>query len=336
MRSRLYIPTDWAAHPIHLGLDRIRVLLREIGVDPSRLPAILVAGTNGKGSTCTFIDAILRAHGLRTGLYTSPHLWMSTERIRISGQPVAMHRLARTWARVVECADRIVRTGAIAEPPTYFELLTAAAFHIFQNAMLDGVILEVGLGGRYDATNIADARVTAITHIDFDHQHYLGWTLAAIAEEKFGIVRAGVPLVTAERRNWLVRQWAQRLAAMGSRMIHVFRDTRIDRRHYYGHFRIRAWTDQWALNEWTPLGLAGAHQVENALVALWTTWLWCRARSTPWDPDRVRTALMHTRLPGRLEWWHSPDDRFCLLDGAHNPDGIRACRAYLSVQPMRR
>src|SRR5580658_10037937 len=183
-----------------LGLDRISALLEALG-NPHRAGRwIHVAGTNGKGSTSAMIEAGLRAAGVRTGFYISPHLVEPTERIQIAGQPVSREQFAGAFDHVHETAARMVASGALDMHPTYFETVTAMAFVIFAAEKVDTGVLEVGLGGRLDATNVVAPELCVITPIDFDHQMFLGDTIEQIAAEKAGILKPDVPAVFAEQR----------------------------------------------------------------------------------------------------------------------------------------
>jgi dihydrofolate synthase/folylpolyglutamate synthase len=175
---------------MHLGLDHVRRLLGELG-DPQRgLPAVLVAGTNGKGSTAALLAAVGRAAGYRTGLYTSPHLETVEERVRVDGERIGGEELGALVLEVVAAGERVLPA-----PPTYFEALTAAALLCFRRRAVELAVLEVGLGGRLDATNAAEPAVSVITPVALEHQEQLGDTLAAIAGEKAGVMRRGRPTV---------------------------------------------------------------------------------------------------------------------------------------------
>src|SRR5579872_6816365 len=179
------------------GLGRITRLLDAVG-NPHRTGRFVhVAGTNGKGSTSAMIEAGLREAGVPTGLYTSPHLIEPTERIRISGQAVSEDRFAEAFSEVHEISERLERSGILDLHPTYFECVTAMAFLLFDRARVDTAVLEVGLGGRLDATNVVRPALSVITPIDFDHQIFLGDTLDKIAAEKAGILKPGIPAVFA-------------------------------------------------------------------------------------------------------------------------------------------
>ena len=183
-----------------LGLERIGAVLEALGRPQDRYPIVHVAGTNGKGSICAMVESGLRAAGRRTGLFTSPHLLEPTERIRIDGEPVSAGQFAAAFDRVHEAVERLLAAGAIDLHTTYFETVTAMALLIFAEAGTDAVVLEVGLGGRLDATNVAMPELCVISQIDFDHERYLGRSLEAIAGEKAGILKPGVPAVFSRQR----------------------------------------------------------------------------------------------------------------------------------------
>src|SRR5579884_3015485 len=201
-----------------LGLERIRAVLAALG-DPQRAYRVVhVAGTNGKGSTCAMIDAGLRAAGRRTGLFTSPHLAEPTERIRIDGVPTPAAQFARAFDRVHDCVERLLEAGEIDFHTTYFETVTAMAFLIFLEERVDEVVLEVGLGGRLDATNVVTPELCVVTSIDFDHEAYLGKSLESIAGEKAGILKRAVPAVFAPQRPEAARVLQARAAELGIAM----------------------------------------------------------------------------------------------------------------------
>src|ERR1035437_4164017 len=176
-----------------LGLERIRAVLEALGRPQDRLRFVHVAGTNGKGSTCAMVESALRAAGRHTGLFTSPHLAEPTERIRIDGRPISAERFAQAF-------DRVHAACAADDHPTYFETVTAMALLVFAEEQVEAVVLEVGLGGRLDATNVVSPELCVITPVDFDHEAFLGKSLEAIAGEKAGILKAGVPAVFARQR----------------------------------------------------------------------------------------------------------------------------------------
>src|SRR5882762_8344614 len=181
------------------GLDRITQLLKALGDPQGTGRFIHVAGTNGKGSTCAMIEAGLRAAGVRTGLYTSPHLIEPTERIQIAGRSVSESQFAEACTEVHKTSERMLAAGDLDLHPTYFETVTAMAFLLFARERVDTVVLEVGMGGRLDATNVVTPALCVITPIDFDHEAFLGDKLAKIAAEKAGILKPGVPAIFAEQ-----------------------------------------------------------------------------------------------------------------------------------------
>jgi dihydrofolate synthase / folylpolyglutamate synthase len=291
-----------------LGLERITSLLAALGSPHQSCRWIHVAGTNGKGSTCAMIEAGLRAGGVRTGLYTSPHLVEPTERIQIAGQPVSRQEFAEAFVRVHETAEGMLASGELDMHPTYFETVTAMAFVLFAEAKLDRVVLEVGLGGRLDATNVVQPELCVITPIDYDHQVFLGNTIEQIAAEKAGILKPGVPAVFAEQRpeaETVLRAHAQ--APYTFSRDWPITDLAIDARG--SRFRLRG------VEIVCPL--AGEHQVENARVAaIALTQL-----------GVSQEGIAATRWPGRLERVSERPE--IILDGAHNPAGTLALIAYI-------
>jgi dihydrofolate synthase/folylpolyglutamate synthase len=291
-----------------LGLERITSLLQALGNPHRACRWVHVAGTNGKGSTCAMIEAGLRAAGIRTGLYISPHLVEPTERIQILGQPVSREQFAGVFVRVHQTAERMLASGELDMHPTYFETVTAMAFVAFADAKLDTVVLEVGLGGRLDATNVVTPELCVITPIDYDHQVYLGDTIEQIAGEKAGILKPGVPAVFAQQRpeaEAVLRAKAQ--AAYTFSRDWPITDLAMDARG--SRFRLRG--------AGVVCPLAGEHQVENARVAA------IALSELGISPAGISTA----RWPARLE--HVSEQPEIIIDGAHNPAGTRALAAYI-------
>src|SRR6266403_169948 len=194
-----------------LGLERIRKVLAALGNPERAFRVVHVAGTNGKGSTCAMIDAGLRAAGIRSGLFTSPHLREPTERIQIDGVPVSREQFQRAFDVVHETAE----TLDLDCHPTYFETVTAMGFWLFREMRVETAVVEVGLGGRLDATNVVEPALTVITPIDFDHEIYLGHTLEAIAGEKAGILKPGAPAIFARQRPEAAKVIEARAAELG-------------------------------------------------------------------------------------------------------------------------
>lgn len=290
------------------GLERIAKLLSALA-DPQReCRFVHVAGTNGKGSTSAMIDAGLRASALRTGLYTSPHLSEPTERIRIQGEPLCPEHFAAVFQKVHETALGMLATGALDLHPTYFETVTAMAFVAFREARLDKVVLETGMGGRLDATNVIQPELCVITPIDLDHQQYLGDTIERIAAEKAGILKPGVPAVFSSqqpRAATVLRAHAQGPCIFGQDW--PVSDLHLDR--CGSRFRIDDCT--------ITCPLAGEHQVENARTAA----LALKVLGIPAE------GIANTRWPGRLELVSTDPD--IILDGAHNVAGVSALVDYI-------
>jgi dihydrofolate synthase/folylpolyglutamate synthase len=293
------------------GLARIRTLLEALG-DPQRACRFVhVAGTNGKGSTSAMIESALRTADERTGLYTSPHLVEPAERIQVGGAPVSAAQFADAFERVHETTEALLASGHIDLHPTYFETVTAMAFLLFRDLGANRVVLEVGLGGRLDATNVVNPELTVITPIDFDHEQFLGNTIEAIASEKAGILKPGVPAVFARQRPEAERvliECAKRLGCPVYRSADVVvSDVRLD-----------AYGSRFVLNGTEVVcPLAGEHQVENAITA-----------AVALEQLGVSTGgIARTVWPGRLERVATSPD--IILDGAHNPAGARALAAYI-------
>jgi dihydrofolate synthase/folylpolyglutamate synthase len=315
---------------IKLGLGAMATLLAEIG-DPHRAwRSVHLAGTNGKGSASAMAERALRACGLRTGRYTSPHLARVEERVALDGEDVAPDQFARALARVFDGVDRLLADGRLPHSPTFFEVSTAAAFLVFADAAVEVAVIEVGLGGRFDATNVILPVATAITSIDFDHERHLGTTLSAIAREKAGIAKRGVPMIVGEvpPEAWAAIDAAARAA--GAPCVRAHDDARVVAPLEEGHVRLTLTTPR---GDYGPvrLGLAGAHQAENALVAVRLLEAWSSATSTDLPRQAVEAGLAHVRWPGRLEWLAHRSRGRVLIDAAHNPAGARALASYLTM-----
>src|SRR5215468_7146417 len=298
-----------------LGLERMQEALEELGHPELLVRAVQVGGTNGKGSTCAFLDAILRAAGHRVGLYTSPHLVRVNERIQVGGVPIDDETLG---TRVVE----VLRKAPAAMGATYFELGTLVALEHFARSQVEIAVLEVGLGGRLDATTAARPRLTAIARVGMDHMEFLGDTLEAIAREKAAILRKGVPAVVAEQRPEALAVIEAVAASAEAPLLVEGRDFSLDE---LGRYR----GPELALDG-LALGLHGAHQHHNAAVAVTCAHLLER-QALVLRHEAIRTGLQRTRWPGRLE--QIPGHPPLLLDGAHNEDGIAALVAALGATP---
>ena len=313
---------------VRLGLDTTYRLLHALGNPQDSLRTVLVAGTNGKGSTAALLASMAATAGYRTGLYTSPHLETVEERLRIDGAAISTARLNRIAASVVTTAER--RLGYL---PTYFETLTAAACQWFAEEAVDLAVLEVGLGGRLDATNGTDPVLSLITEIGLEHQTYLGSTLSKIGREKAGIMRPGRDAVA----------WVERLEARAAiQQVAEELEARLIWGPEVAAFEsvgeIRRTGQRFLLT--TPGGsqeitlpLVGSHQGANlALAALGAE---CLAKQglDRLGPEAVKRGAARTRWPGRLEWIEPPGSAPLLLDVAHNPDGAQTLALALDAIP---
>lgn len=294
---------------IKLGLDNIRAILAALGHPERAWPSIHIGGTNGKGSVAAMVECALRASGLRTGRYTSPHLDRIEERVAIDGAPVDGALFEAATADVFAAVDAAHADGTLAVMPTFFEVSTAAAFEIFRRRHVEVAIVEVGLGGRFDATNVLTPVIAAITSIAFDHERHLGHTLAEIAFEKAGIAKPGVPLVIGRLPAEAAARIATVAAQTGAPLVNAHATT----------------TDR----KYPPLtlALAGRHQVENAAVAVAILERWSAMRSHV-PTAAIVTGLTECEWPARLEWVRVPQGEV-LIDAAHNPAGAQALASYL-------
>jgi dihydrofolate synthase/folylpolyglutamate synthase len=312
---------------IKFGLETMRALVAEMGHPESAFPSLLIAGTNGKGSVAAYCDAALRASGLRTGRYTSPHLVRVNERITVDGRPISDQAFARAVREVKHAADRLVRRRVLRGHPTFFEVLTAAAFAHFRREAVEVAVLEVGLGGRLDATNVADPLASAIVSVDLDHEVYLGRTLARIAHEKAGVLRAGRATVVGPLAAPAARAVAREARGLGARVVEARRGARLaPAGRAPGTFDLRTTVSRYA--RLAPL--PGAHQRDNLLVAV-RLLEEARRAGLRVKLERVADAVARVEWPGRLQ--RVPGRPPLVLDGAHNPAGARALAAHLRDGP---
>lgn len=286
-----------------LGLESIRTLLTALGDPQNNYLKVQVAGTNGKGSVCAFLDSICRTAGINTGLYTSPHLVSITERIRLNGDDISGEKFATLSTHVRETSERLVAADALPAIPTFFEQVTAIALLAFAEARVELAMLETGLGGRLDATTAANAEIAAITRIDLDHQQYLGNTIEEIAAEKAAIIHSGSSVVIGE-------QLPEALEVLLERG----RDVEVEPIIAGGNAIVMAGT---------RLGLRGQHQKENAEIAV----ALAQALQGPFviTEQNIAEGLANAHHPGRLEYQGK-----YLFDGAHNLGGAKALAAYLN------
>jgi dihydrofolate synthase / folylpolyglutamate synthase len=311
---------------IKFGLANIHTIAAALGQPHTYFKSILVAGTNGKGSVTAMTDCALRASGLKVGRYTSPHLVRLEERFAVDGSLVDTSVLVELIEEMRRLIDRLLADGSLESPPTFFEVTTAVAFEFFRRARVDVAVLEVGLGGRLDSTNIVQPIAAAITSIDFDHEQYLGNTLAAIAAEKAGVIRRGIPVVVgpvpAEARDVLVSM----CELTGAEFVEADAGVRIESTSEDGRTSIRLTTGKRDYGLVT-LGLRGDHQVPNALVAV--RLLEELERQLPVSAAAITAGIRDVHWPGRLQMIALPGGRRVLLDAAHNPAGAWALARYL-------
>jgi len=294
---------------IKFGLDNMRAIVARLGHPERAFRSVHVAGTNGKGSVTAMVDAALRAAGHRSARYTSPHLIDLTERFVIDGHPVGQAALARAISDVRDAVESLRADGGLEVQPTFFEVTTAVAFELFRRAGVEMAVVEVGLGGRLDATNVIRPEVAAITTIALDHQLYLGTTLRAIATEKAGIIKPGVPVVVSDMDPEALLTIVDVANARNAEVIRAHAGEVGDRR----------------------VALPGSHQRANAAVAVRVLETLDR-RGIPVPSVAIDAGLAGVNWPGRLDLRRLDDGRELLLDAAHNPAGAAALAAYLREQ----
>jgi dihydrofolate synthase/folylpolyglutamate synthase len=310
-------------------LDRITDLLDLLGSPQRAYPSIHITGTNGKTTTARMIDALLQAFGIRTGRYTSPHLESVTERIALDGVPLDPARFAETYDEVAPYAEIV--DGRHPDRVTYFEFLTAMAFAAFADAPVEIAVVEVGLGGRWDATNMIDAPVAVVTPIGLDHVGILGDTIAAIATEKAGIVHAGATAIVATQPEAAVEPLRARAAEVGATLRWQGADFGVRRRTLAVGGQVLDIDGLGGSYEGIVLPLHGAHQAGNAATALAAVEAFFGAAGRgPIDIDAVREGFAQVTSPARLEVVRRGPT--VLLDGAHNPAGAAALAAAIEEE----
>lgn len=313
---------------IKFGLDNIRTLCRALDHPQRRFRSVLIAGTNGKGSVAAMVASALRAAGHHTARYTSPHLVHLEERFWVDGVSVSPTALGRAASRVQAASARLIADGSLSTHPTFFEACTAIAFLLFEEARVDVAVLEVGLGGRLDATNCVDPMATAITSIALDHEPLLGHTLSAVAVEKAGIVRPGIPVVVGDMPPDALETVDRVSRERGALLLRP--ESAID----YGVSMVGGKTVMSAIRTATRcypdivLGLRGRHQAANAAVAIRLLEA-VDELAVRVPTEAVVSGLAHPSWRGRLELVALADGRSALLDAAHNPAGADALASYL-------
>jgi dihydrofolate synthase/folylpolyglutamate synthase len=313
---------------IKLGLANTETLLEALGNPHKDFRKVQIAGTNGKGSTAVFLESICRHAGIRTGLFTSPHLISITERIKIESEQISDDEFARHTTTVKETATRLVTQGDLQTLPTFFEHVTAIALLAFREARVELAILETGLGGRLDSTTAAEAEVVAITPVAMDHEEYLGSTIAQIAGEKAAIIRPGVTAVIGLQTSEALDVIIRRCAAQGIEptLVETSPISHLGGMSGDGRYEL-VFESTPGHNEKVQLGLRGRHQIDNALVALALAESLSK-RGFPISQTAIVHGLETATHPGRLELWNCKPP--LLFDGAHNPAAARTLHHYLA------
>jgi dihydrofolate synthase / folylpolyglutamate synthase len=303
------------------GLENISILSTELGNPHHAVRCVHIAGTNGKGSTAAMLESILRAAGLRTGLYTSPHLERINERIRINGEDISDESFAAAWTKVRAAIESLMAAGKLAAHPTYFECLTAIAFLAFAEERIDLAVYEVGLGGRLDATNIVNPEVVIITQVDFDHENYLGHSIEEIAGEKAGIIKPGAPVVSSSERTEARTVIARRCAELGTRLLEVDQAWKIESvQNSDGWYSATVTSADFGKTIAISPALPGCFQIRNALAAATASYL-LTERGFPVNDEAIARGIATVRWPGRLERLSVRPALY--LDGTHNPAGAK-------------
>lgn len=323
------------------SLDEVGTLLAALGNPHRTFPSVLIAGTNGKGSTASTLAAILSVSGLRTGLYTSPHLSRPNERIRIDGVEIPDADFAERFFRVRTAAQKLVEEGKLAQLPSFFETLTAMAFLHFAEPAIEIAVLEVGMGGRLDATNIVDPLLSIITDISLDHMEWLGSTIADITREKAGILRKGGTLITLPQHpeaNQVLGEVAQSLSVLGVSAVPYMPAAEIPDRAVQTEL-LRKSSDVYVVDVMgRPIEIAsplhGAHQHRNVALAIATAVELAISHGFPITAKSIAEGIRNTRWPARLERITTLSSEGSahtqwVLDVAHNPAGVWALRSGL-------
>jgi dihydrofolate synthase/folylpolyglutamate synthase len=344
---------ELAQTPSHkFDLAHMRVLLEGLHHPERAFPSVLIAGTNGKGSTAATLASILQASGLKTALYTSPHLLRINERIRINGKEISDDDFAALHAKVDRVAERLIDQKDLPWHPSFFEMMTAIAFTRFAREHVQIAVLEVGMGGRLDATNVVEPLVSVITDISLDHQKYLGNTVAEIAREKAGIIRPGGVVVTLPQQpeaNDVIGNTILDLDAVGVSAVQYVPPVspgaepylRPDRRRrsltakhaestspqYVSRYPLQVMGEQILVES----SLVGRHQLRNIALAVATAEALSKKGLSPITPQSIESGIRETRWPGRFQVL-PPRDAWpeIVLDVAHNPAGAWALRSALS------
>ena len=305
---------------IRPSLEVIDGLMEALGQPHQKIRSVHVGGTNGKGSTCAMLASILRAAGYKVGLYTSPHLIDFTERIQINGVPIPGESVA-------VLTDHIREASRPSLPPTFFEFTTAMAFLYFAQQQVDVAVVEVGMGGRFDATNVLNPLVSVITNVDYDHEVFLGTTIPQIAAEKAGIIKAYTPVITATSRPEAVQVIEETCLQKKARLTLLGREVWVDGRLASGGSADFDYHGQKMTLRHLVCPLLGRHQIINAGTVLAVAEVLANS-GMEWSEASIREGLRSVRWEGRLEVVKR--EPLVLLDGAHNPAGAKVLGNFLT------
>jgi dihydrofolate synthase/folylpolyglutamate synthase len=316
-------------HGLQWGLETITEVLARLGNPHLKYPTAIVAGTNGKGSTAAMLASILLQAGYRTGLYTSPHLVKVNERIRVNGVEISDDDFAGAFTEVRHVVERMLEEKVLEKLPSYFEFLTATGFQYFARAGADFVVLEVGMGGRLDATNVTQPRVAVITNIGLDHVDFLGSTLAAIGREKAGVIGPGTPVVCGCEGGEAAEVIRQQCAELGAELFETGKFGGLwGLQSLNGHYLFNLSLDE---DSFASLSspLLGRFQVKNAVAAVTAAWRLSRD-GFQITRSAIVKGLQATSWPGRLE--KVLDRPLVLLDGAHNPAAANVLAEFIQEE----
>jgi dihydrofolate synthase/folylpolyglutamate synthase len=311
---------------IKFGLEPITAILNVLGHPERKYSTAIVAGTNGKGSTSAILASILECAGYRTGLYTSPHLVRVNERIQVNGHEISDEDFAKSFTEIKQTVDRLMEEKSLAGRPSFFEFLTATAFLHFARSQVDFVVLEVGMGGRLDATNVTEPRVAVITNIDLDHLEFLGSTPAAIAREKAGIIKPSQPVISACEHPQAAQVIRSRCAELGANLLETPSFAAVSGlRNRNGRYLFDLSLDGDRFRELTS-PLRGKFQIKNAVAAVAAAWRLAQ-QGFAIPRSAIVEGLRGARWPGRLEV--VLECPLVMLDGAHNPAAAREIAAFV-------
>lgn len=328
----LAAPTQAAA--AKFDLENISLLAEALRHPEERYRSVHIAGTNGKGSTAAFTESILRAAGIRTGLYTSPHLERINERIRVNGEDIPDEEFAEAFTRIQALIEELLAQGKLRAHPTFFEIVTALAFEYFAQAKVEVAIFEVGLGGRLDATNILLPEVSVITKVDFDHENFLGHALQEIAKEKAGIIKATVPLVLARQRTEAREVILKRAEELKATVVEVEKEFRAGETAFEeGSVHAKVIETKSGTEFRVSPKLRGRFQLENAMNAIVAARI-LKERGEKISEAAIEQGIANAVWPGRMEKLQSHPDVY--LDGAHNPSAARELANFLAENFARR